>query len=135
MVEIEFMALLRIFLFFSTVIIFTVSIYAAVAHGVNWPAVFFGDLLSLDWRSQFNADFFIHLLLLATWVSWREGFTAKGYVFGFLSIFMGGMFGFPYLLHATYKSRGDPKAILLGVNYFNNLNNSSNKASPNSDSY
>jgi hypothetical protein len=36
-------------------------------------------------------------------------------MFGFLSIIMGGMFGFPYLLYATYKASGDPAAILLGV--------------------
>lgn len=49
-------------------------------------------------------------------MAWREGFTAKGYIFGFLSVFMGGMFGFPYLLHAIYKAKGDPKLMLLGVN-------------------
>jgi hypothetical protein len=110
------MTVLRIFLLISTVIIFAVSIYAAMTKGINWPVVFFGDLLHLDWRSQFNIDFLIHLFLLATWVSWREGFTPRGFVFGFLSIFMGGMFGFPYLLYATYKASGDPVRILLGVN-------------------
>lgn len=109
------MTLLRLFLALSTVAIFAISIYAAQTRGVNWPAVFFSDLLHLDWRSQFNFDFLIHLFLLATWVSWREGFTSKGHAFGFLSIFMGGMFGFPYLLHATYKAHGDPARILLGV--------------------
>jgi hypothetical protein len=109
------MASLRLFLVISTVTIFAVSIYAALTKGVNWPAIYFGDLLHLDWRSQFNIDFLIHLFLLATWVSWREGFTIKGFVFGFLSIVMGGMFGFPYLLHATYRASGDPVAILLGV--------------------
>ena len=109
------MTLLRFFLLLSTFLIFAITIYAAAQHGFNWPAVFFADLLQLDWRSQFNIDFLIHLLLLATWVSWREGFTAKGYLFGFLSIFMGGMFGFPYLLAATYKAKGDPTKILLGV--------------------
>ena len=109
------MTSLRIFLLISTVIIFAISIYALITKGINWPAIFFGDLLYLDWRTQFNTDFLIHLFLLATWVSWREGFTTKGFVFGFLSIFMGGMFGFPYLLHATYKASGDPKRILLGV--------------------
>lgn len=111
------MASLRIFLFLSTVVIFSVSINAAFTNGVNWPAVYFGDLLSLGWRSQFNTDFLIHLLLLGCWVSWREGFTLKGYIFGLLSIFLGGMFGFPYLLYATYKASGDPKAILLGVHF------------------
>ena len=109
------MTSLRVFLTIATATIFTISIYAALTNGVNWPAVYFGDLLDLDWRSQFNIDFLIHLFLLATWISWREGFTAKGFVFGFLSIFLGGMFGFPYLLHATYKASGDPRAILLGV--------------------
>jgi len=109
------MSLLRLYLVISTVIIFAVSIYAAMANGVNWPAVFFGDLLNIDWRSQFNTDFLIHLFLLATWVAWREGFTTRGFVYGFLSIFMGGMFGFPYLLYATYKANGDPKRMVLGV--------------------
>jgi hypothetical protein len=109
------MTSLRTLLLISTVIIFAISIYALITKGANWPAIFFGDLIYLDWRTQFNTDFLIHLFLLATWVSWREGFTTKGFIFGFLSIFMGGMFGFPYLLHATYKASGDPKKILLGV--------------------
>lgn len=111
------MHLLRMFLFISTVIIFAVSVFVVSTTGINWPVVFFGDLIELDWRSQFNIDFLIHLFLLATWIAWREGFTTKGFVFGFLSIFMGGMFGFPYLLHATYKAKGDPKAVLLGVHH------------------
>ncbi len=98
------MTSLRIFLIISTFLIFAVSIYAVVTKGINWSAVYFGDLLHLDWRTQFNTDFLIHLFLLAIWITWREGFTTKGFVYGFLSIFMGGMFGFPYLLHATYKA-------------------------------
>ncbi|MCW8931668.1 MAG: hypothetical protein OQL19_15730 [Gammaproteobacteria bacterium] len=109
------MTVLRIFLITSTVLIFTISIYTVITSGINWPAVYFGDLLSLDWRTQFNTDFLIHLFLLATWISWREGFNLKGYTFGFLSIFMGGMFGFPYILYASYQASGDPKKILLGV--------------------
>ena len=109
------MSFLRFFLAVSTVLIFAVTIAAVMQKGSNWPAVFFGDLVELNWRSQFNADFLIHLLLLATWISWREGFTPKGFFFGFMSIFMGGMFGFPYLLWATYKAKGDPKGVLLGI--------------------
>ncbi|AFY39649.1 hypothetical protein Lepto7376_3446 [[Leptolyngbya] sp. PCC 7376] len=109
------MTVLRTFLIFSTVAIFGVTIYAVIGQGFNWPAVYFGDLLYLNWRSQFNTDFLIHLFLLGTWISWREGFSAKGFVFGFLSIFLGGMFGFPYLLYATYQAQGNPKEILLGV--------------------
>ncbi|MDH3607765.1 MAG: hypothetical protein OEQ24_00805 [Gammaproteobacteria bacterium] len=109
------MNLLRLYLVASTVIIFALSIYVVATGGINWPVVYFGDILGFDWRSQFNIDFLIHLFLLAIWISWREGFTAKGNIFGFLSIFMGGMFGFPYLLYATYKANGNPKLVLLGV--------------------
>ncbi|WP_216700290.1 hypothetical protein [[Leptolyngbya] sp. PCC 7376] len=56
-------------------------------------------------------------MLLGTWISWREGFSLKGFVFGFLSIFLGGMFGFPYLLYTTYQAQGNPKEILLGIHY------------------
>ena len=106
---------LRLFLLVSTILIYALTIIAVMTKGFNWPVVYFGDLLHLDWRTQFNADFLIHLFLLATWVAWREGFTTKGYIFGFLSIFMGGMFGFAYLLVATYKAKGDPRLLLLGV--------------------
>ncbi len=95
------MILLRTFSLASIGLIFAISIYATITVGINWPAIYFGDLLNFDWRSQFNTDFLIHLFLLAAWISWREGFSPKGFLFGFLSIFMGGMFGFPYLLLAT----------------------------------
>lgn len=108
------MTALRSFLLVSTVMIYLMTIAASANHGVNWPAVAVSDLLALNWRSQFDTDFIIYLLLGATWISWREGFTAKGHIFGFLSVVMGGMFTFPYLLYATYRAEGDPKEVLLG---------------------
>jgi len=108
------MTALRCFLLVSTVAIYLITFVVSVSYGINWPAVAVGDILALNWRSQFNMDFVIHLFLLVTWICWREGFTAKGFAFGFLSIVMGGMFGFPYILYATYVAKGDPKALLLG---------------------
>lgn len=113
------MTILRVFLLLSTVLIYVVTVIASVNHGINWPAVAVEDLLALNWRSQFDTDFLICLLLAATWVSWREGFTVKGHVFGFLSVFLGGMFIFPYLLGATYQAKGNPKTVLLGVHATN----------------
>ena len=106
---------LNVFLIVSTVLIYLVTVLAIVDSGFNWPAVFLGDILQLNWRSQFNIDFVIHLILLGVWVSWREGFTAKAYVFGFLSFIMGGMFGVPYILYAFIKAKGDVRKALLGV--------------------
>ena len=107
---------LRVFLVIATLAIYAVTVVASLTEGLNWPAVAIGDLLALGWRSQFDTDFLVHLFLLATWVVWREGADTRAYVFGFLSIVMGGMFSFPYILHATYKARGEPKALLLGAN-------------------
>lgn len=108
------MTAVRSFLVVSTVGIYLMTLAATLNQGVNWPAVAVTDLLALNWRSQFNMDFIIYLLLVATWISWREGFSAKGHTFGFLSVVMGGMFTFPYLLYATYRAGGDPKDVLLG---------------------
>jgi len=99
----------------SIVAIYTLTVFAIMSQGWNWPAVAINDLVALDWRAQFDLDFIIHLLLMASWVVWREGADAKGYVFGFLSIILGGMFSFPYILFATYKAKAQPRALLLGV--------------------
>lgn len=82
---------------------------------MNWPAVAVQDLIALNWRSQFNTDFIIYLVIVATWISWREGFSSKGHAFAVLSVVMGGMFSFPYLLLATYRAKGNPKDLMLGV--------------------
>lgn len=109
------MTLIRIFLIIATVLIYSITLIASVYHGINWPAVAFEDLMALNWRSQFDIDFIIYLLLGATWISWREGFTARGNVYAFLSVFLGGMFTFPYLLGETYRADADATSLLLGV--------------------
>jgi hypothetical protein len=106
---------LRFFLLVSTVLIYVMTLLAWSSQGINWPAVAISDLMALNWRSQFDTDFLVYLFLGATWITWREGFTLKGHVFAFLSVFLGGMFSFPYLLLATYQANGDPKILLLGV--------------------
>ena len=110
------MTLLRSFLSICTALIFTVSIYVIVTLGFNWVAIYFSDLLKLDWRSQFNTDLLIYISLMTIWVTWREGFTPKGFLFGFLNFFCGAMFACPYLLFSTYKANGNLKSVLLGVN-------------------
>lgn len=106
---------LRLALALSTVVIFAVTIAAANNGGFNWPAVFAGDLVALNWRSQFNADLVIHLALIGVWVAWREGPGLKGLVFGAFCVIWGGMFTFPYVLIESYRARGDVRRILLGV--------------------
>jgi hypothetical protein len=105
---------LQVILTVSLVLIFLITFKAIVTGGYNWPVVFFGDLLQLDWRAQFNIDFSLHMILFSIWICWRERFTGKGYLLSFLCIFLGGLFTFPYLLFVIHKARGEPQAILIG---------------------
>lgn len=109
------MTLLRTYLLTAMLVIFVATIYVVITMGINWPVVFFGDILSLNWRSHINVDFLLHLCLLAIWVIWREGFSRAGFLLGFLCIFLGATFGFPYLLLATYQAKGNLETLLLGV--------------------
>jgi len=109
------MKCLRLFLLLSTVAIYLLTIIAVKNYGFNWPAVALNDILSLNWRAQFDIDFIVYLVIFAIWVVWREGGATKAYLLGALSIFLGGMFGFPYIIYASYIARGNPKALLLGV--------------------
>lgn len=91
--------------------------------GITWRAlhllgseggmVFVTDFLH-PWRAQFNTDFFLHLLLFATWVFWREKSKAVGLVCALLCM-LGGMFTFLYLAIAVYLAKGDVKTLLLGA--------------------
>ncbi|AGH43980.1 hypothetical protein C427_1871 [Paraglaciecola psychrophila 170] len=60
-------------------------------------------MFEFGWRSQFDIDFIIHLLLLASWVIWREVANTKAYIFGFLSIILGGIFSSPYTFSLQTK--------------------------------
>jgi len=110
------MPVFRLFLVASTLGIYALTVIAIIGHGLLWPVTAFGDLAALNWRSQFNFDFVIFLVLSSSWIVWREGAGAKAYSCGFLNIFLGGMFCFPYLLLASYRAQGDIRKLLLGAN-------------------
>jgi hypothetical protein len=85
-------------------------------HGINLLPVFFGDMAAMAWPGQFNLDFFGFLLLSGLWTAWRNGFSGLGLALGVVAVFGGIGFLAPYLLYLTYQTKGDARAILLGVN-------------------
>ncbi|CAM9312523.1 unnamed protein product [Ectocarpus sp. 4 AP-2014] len=107
--------IMRLFLISSTVMIYVQTVIAIVGHGWLWPIVCFQDLTAKNWRSQFDSDFVVYLILSSCWIVWREGSKIKSYFNGFLNMSLGGMFGFPYLLIATYSAKGDIKKVVLGI--------------------
>lgn len=106
-------------LFRSFLVLFLVALSAYTAlvianHGWNLLAVFFGDLSALAWPGQFNLDFTGFLALSALWTAWRHRFSLAGLALGVVAFFGGMMFLTVYLLIASYQTKGDVKALLLG---------------------
>ena len=83
-------------------------------HGWDLGAVFFGDIMAVNWAGQFNLDFMGFLSLSALWVSWRHEYTRAGLVLAVLAFFGGIVFLAAYLLYATGQANGDMKVLLLG---------------------
>ncbi|RPH48848.1 MAG: hypothetical protein EHM85_15845 [Desulfobacteraceae bacterium] len=100
----------------AIMILWILGITGVVAynHGLNLVPIFFGDMASLTWPGQFNADFICFLILSGLWVAWRNQFSPVGLVLLPISVFFGISFLAPYLLFASFKANGDMKEILLG---------------------
>ncbi|MFN3198684.1 MAG: hypothetical protein ACE366_09770 [Bradymonadia bacterium] len=105
----------RMFLLAATVLIYVFTVAAINSQGFNWPAVALADLQAMNWRSQFDFDFIVYLLMTSAWMSWREEFSVRGKTYAVLNVVMGGMFAFPYVLYLSYASKGDPRKVLLGA--------------------
>jgi len=105
-----FRFLLIIFIFW----ILGITGVVAFHHGLNLIPIFFGDMASLTWPGQFNADFMCFLILSGLWLAWRHHFSLGGIILGVLGIFGGIMFLAPYLLFASFKADGDMKILFLG---------------------
>ena len=71
------MTLLRIFLALSTIAIYLLTVFALQSQGLNYLAVAIADLQALNWRSQFDVDFIVYLILGSCWIYWREGASGR----------------------------------------------------------
>lgn len=92
--------------------------YTAVTitnHGINLFPAFFGDLAKFGWPGQFNLDFAFMLLLGATWIAWRHGFTPTGLALALCVTTLGSLFLSAYLLVASLRAKGDVRTMLLPV--------------------
>lgn len=108
------MTLFRLFLF---TIIVVIGVYTAIVianHNMGLYPIFFGDMVEMNWRGQFNLDFLGFLIMSGVWVAWRHAFSAKGLILGFAAFNLGAPFLAAYLLVQTYRTKGDSAAILLG---------------------
>lgn len=105
------------FRLYLAMIIFCLGTYTGIVglnHGWNLLPIFFGDMATMTWPGQFNADFMTFLLLSGLWLAWRHHFSAGGVCLGVLGVFGGMMLLAPYLLYASFQAKGDIKILLLG---------------------
>ena len=75
--------------------------------------MFIGDFAH-PWRAQFNADFALHLLLVAAWWVYRARSWILGLVWAVLAINVGAVFTLAYLLVVSIQVKGDMRRLLLG---------------------
>lgn len=99
---------------FLTIIIYT--IITGINHGWNLLTIFFSNIIELNWSGQFNLDFMFVLFLSGLWIAWRNQFTTKGIILGFIGFVCGIMFLSPYLFYLSFKTKGSIKEILIGEN-------------------
>jgi len=108
------MTLFRIFLGAYFIVLVAYTLIVGMNHGWDLGAVFFGDMMAVNWAGQFNLDFMGFLCLSALWVSWRHEYTPAGFALAVVAFFGGIVFLAAYLLYASGQANGDMKALLLG---------------------
>jgi len=108
---------MTIFRIFLAVMLAVLAVYTAVVaahHGLGLLPVFFGDMAKMDWPGQFDLDFMFMLALSASWVAWRNRFSAAGLGLALLAFFLGSAFLTVYLLVVSVRAKGDMREVLLG---------------------
>ena len=105
---------IRILLVATWLLIAGITLWAMLALGLVAAAETFASDLRHPWRAQFYADLEAQLLLLAIWILYREPTRRRGLSFAVLTFLLGALFTLPYVVAASLRARGDPRALLLG---------------------
>ena len=96
-------------------ILAAVTLWALVALGLlALPETLLTDLRH-PWRAQLYLDLELQLLIFAAWVLWRERSLGVGLACAAATMLLGALFTLPYLLFASWKAKGDVRALLLGA--------------------
>lgn len=108
------MTVFRVYLVVIFACLTAYTIIVGNNQGWNLLPVFFSNVAAMNWSGQFNLDFTTFLALTGLWLAWRHQFTVGGVTLGIIGFFGGMMVLAPYLLYASYQSKGDAKILLLG---------------------
>ncbi|WP_157622888.1 hypothetical protein [Solimonas soli] len=108
------MTILRVVLAVAWMTILLVGVHAVNSMGLAPGGKVFFEDFAHPWRAQYNADFSIHLLLMAAWITYRERNLAVGLPLGALAVLLGGTYSLAYIFVATFRAGGNVETLLLG---------------------
>jgi hypothetical protein len=107
------MNLFRVALVVAWVLLAFITWRAIAVLGSDASYIIFDDF-SHPWRAQYYTDFILHVLLVASWVFWRERSKAVGAACALACIGGGALISLLYVFIATYRAGGDSRKLLLG---------------------
>ncbi|NGY07059.1 DUF1475 family protein [Solimonas terrae] len=107
------MLMFRICITLAWLSVITVSVHAVETMGLAPGGIVFFQDFAHPWRAQYNADFSMHLLLMAAWIAYREN-RLLGIPLGLFAIMFGGAYSLAYIFIATFKAEGRFDRLLLG---------------------
>jgi hypothetical protein len=105
-------AAFRAVLLGAWLVMVVVTAHAIAALGAGGVRLFVSDL-DHPWRAQFNVDFSVHLLLVMTWIAYREREVKRALILA-PPVVLGSLYVLPYLVVATVRAGGRVDALLLG---------------------
>lgn len=87
------------------------SILAMQSQDLSPTVHYYGAMLTNTWQGQFNFDLWIHTVLLAGWIFYREKSKVIGTICGLATIYFGALFSLLYLIlvFIRAKSEADPR--------------------------
>ncbi len=88
------------------------SILAMQSQDLSPTAHYYGVMLTNTWQGQFNFDLWIHTVLLACWIFYREKSKVIGTICGLATIYFGALFSLLYLILAFIRAKSDAELNL-----------------------
>ena len=92
------------------------SILAMQSHDLSPTAHYYGEMLRNTWQGQFNFDLWIHTVVLACWIFFRENSKVVGVICGLATIYFGALFSLLYLILAFIRAKSDSQRHLKDDN-------------------
>jgi len=90
------------------------SILAMQSQDLSPTAHYYGEMFKNTWQAQFNFDLWIHTVLLAGWMFYREKSKVVGAICGLATIYFGALFSLLYLILVFIRAKNDADLQLKG---------------------